>query len=227
MIWLATHMFGLCLLSFVAGTVSSALLLVQPALRQARERSTVRSSPTVVDALPIQRTLTPAALPSAPEVPQQWPRGDDTPAFASSSTNTPLDVIVVVGSEPSTDDPARCSVPISEVTTLGDEQDEPATFHEPAARHEPATFHDPGVAEEPAFGDTARPVAQAGPALATAEAFVPDTEYVVKGNTRSMRYHTMDSPYFERTKAGAWFRSIDEAEQAGFTAWNERRPKVR
>ncbi|WP_324266379.1 sunset domain-containing protein [Saccharopolyspora mangrovi] len=50
----------------------------------------------------------------------------------------------------------------------------------------------------------------------------PDSSYRVKGNTRSKRYHTMQSPYYERTKAGVWFRSAADAERAGFSAWNSR-----
>ena len=50
----------------------------------------------------------------------------------------------------------------------------------------------------------------------------PDSGYRVKGNTRSKRYHTMQSPYYERTKASVWFRSAADAERAGFSAWNSR-----
>ncbi|GAB3678714.1 hypothetical protein GCM10027597_20940 [Saccharopolyspora tripterygii] len=50
----------------------------------------------------------------------------------------------------------------------------------------------------------------------------PDRGYRVKGNTRSKRYHTMQSPYYERTKATVWFRSAADAERAGFAAWNSK-----
>ncbi|MCO1580781.1 hypothetical protein M8C13_33995 [Crossiella sp. SN42] len=45
----------------------------------------------------------------------------------------------------------------------------------------------------------------------------------VKGNTRTKRYHTPDSPYFNRTKGDIWFASAAEAEQAGYTPGVARR----
>lgn len=50
----------------------------------------------------------------------------------------------------------------------------------------------------------------------------PDKGHRIKGNVRSKRYHTMQSPYYERTKATVWFRSASEAEQAGFSPWHKR-----
>jgi hypothetical protein len=40
-----------------------------------------------------------------------------------------------------------------------------------------------------------------------------------------MLFHTTTSPYYTRTKAEVWFRTPEDAEQAGFTAWN--RPRQR
>lgn len=45
----------------------------------------------------------------------------------------------------------------------------------------------------------------------------PPAEYAVKGNERSMKYHTSDSAGYERTIADVWFRSTEAAEKAGFT----------
>ncbi|NUT91609.1 MAG: hypothetical protein HOY78_06205 [Saccharothrix sp.] len=46
---------------------------------------------------------------------------------------------------------------------------------------------------------------------------------VVKGSSKSMIFHTPDSPYFKRMKGDVTFRSIAEAEEAGYTRW---RPKT-
>jgi len=40
--------------------------------------------------------------------------------------------------------------------------------------------------------------------------------YPVKGNADSMKYHTPESPYFDRTVAEVWFASAEAAEAAGF-----------
>jgi large subunit ribosomal protein L17 len=44
---------------------------------------------------------------------------------------------------------------------------------------------------------------------------VPDG-YPVKGNADSMKYHTPESPYYDRTVAEVWFASAEAAEAAGF-----------
>lgn len=61
-----------------------------------------------------------------------------------------------------------------------------------------------------------------GGVRAKADGRSPDKNYRVKGNSRSKLYHTMQSPYYERTKATVWFRSAAEAEEAGFAPWNWR-----
>lgn len=44
--------------------------------------------------------------------------------------------------------------------------------------------------------------------------------WTIKGNADSMLYHTVDSPYYGRTKAEAWFREEAAAERAGFRRWD-------
>lgn len=61
-----------------------------------------------------------------------------------------------------------------------------------------------------------------GAVHAKADGRSPNKSYRVKGNSRSKLYHTMQSPYYERTKATVWFRSAAEAEEAGFAPWNWR-----
>lgn len=51
----------------------------------------------------------------------------------------------------------------------------------------------------------------------------PGENYTVKGHFASRQYHTSDSPYFDRVVAEVWFRSAEEAEEAGFEPWDGRR----
>ena len=93
----------------------------------------------------------------------------------------------------------------------------------------------PGPAVDIPVPQTSSPAASAPPSdvahaahpfpgalRAKADGRSPDKSYRVKGNSRSKLYHTMQSPYYERTKATVWFRSAAEAEQAGFAPWNWR-----
>ncbi|MFT8395506.1 hypothetical protein [Propionibacterium sp.] len=45
----------------------------------------------------------------------------------------------------------------------------------------------------------------------------PPEGYTIKGNKRSMKYHTPDAAGFARTHADVWFSSEEAAESAGFT----------
>ncbi len=46
----------------------------------------------------------------------------------------------------------------------------------------------------------------------------PPDGYDIKGNEDSMKYHTPESPWYERTIAEVWFNSAAAAEKAGFVA---------
>lgn len=49
----------------------------------------------------------------------------------------------------------------------------------------------------------------------------------IKANSKSRIGHTSESPYFSRMKGDVAFRSVQEAEQAGYTIWSARtRTKV-
>ena len=72
----------------------------------------------------------------------------------------------------------------------------------------------PAEGGEPFGPGSARPLADGGP---------PGPEYTVKGNADSKLYHTTESPYYVRTRAEAWFASVEAAEAAGFAPWNLRR----
>lgn len=56
-----------------------------------------------------------------------------------------------------------------------------------------------------------------------ADGSAPSDEFTVKGNADSMLFHTIESPYYPRTRAEVWFKTAAAAEEAGFTAWNKRR----
>lgn len=45
----------------------------------------------------------------------------------------------------------------------------------------------------------------------------PPAGYTIKGNERSMKYHTEDAAGYDRTNADVWFKSEKDAEAAGFT----------
>ncbi len=46
----------------------------------------------------------------------------------------------------------------------------------------------------------------------------PPEGYDIKGNEDSMKYHTVESPWYDRTIAEVWFNSAEAAEAAGFVA---------
>ncbi|MBP2335321.1 hypothetical protein JOF41_001499 [Saccharothrix coeruleofusca] len=103
---------------------------------------------------------------------------------------------------------------------------EPAAV-EPAAAEPVAVEPAPestAVGTEPAAAEpvavATEPVAEAAPVAAPA----PDAEPVlIKGSSKSMIFHTPDSPYFRRMKGDVTFNSVAEAERAGYTQW---RPKA-
>ncbi len=45
----------------------------------------------------------------------------------------------------------------------------------------------------------------------------PPEGYVIKGNERSMKYHTQEAAGYDRTNADVWFNSEEAAQAAGFT----------
>ncbi|MBW0093457.1 hypothetical protein I4I77_28155, partial [Pseudonocardia sp. KRD-188] len=70
--------------------------------------------------------------------------------------------------------------------------------------------------------DAVRPGRFPGSALPLEGGASPSPSHTVKGNADSMLYHTVDSPYYGRTKAGVWFTSTADAEAAGFSNWKRR-----
>ena len=58
-----------------------------------------------------------------------------------------------------------------------------------------------------------------GSAAAREDRSMPEG-YPIKGNARSMLFHTPASPYYTRTVAEVWFDSEANAEAAGFIRWD-------
>ncbi|MDN5858906.1 MAG: hypothetical protein L0H84_09805 [Pseudonocardia sp.] len=108
----------------------------------------------------------------------------------------------------------------------------PAEEPKPAAPVESAEQVADVAAEEPAAPEEPAAKVAAPNALFTdspekgvaplADGSAPGPEFVIKGNADSMLFHTQSSPYFGRTKAEVWFRTEEEATNAGFTKWSRR-----
>jgi hypothetical protein len=67
---------------------------------------------------------------------------------------------------------------------------------------------------------TAQPGPYPGSLLPAADGTNPTPEHRIKAHEGSRRYHTPDSPFYQRTRGDAWFRTVEEARAAGFTAWD-------
>ena len=72
----------------------------------------------------------------------------------------------------------------------------------PATEEEPVAEEEPAIDDEPSESQT-----------------VEIDPVIVKGSKKSMRYHTPDSPYYNRLKGDVIFESVADAEEAGYTAW--------
>jgi large subunit ribosomal protein L17 len=68
---------------------------------------------------------------------------------------------------------------------------------------------------EPTGWGTDHPFGEGSHAPLDDPATAPDG-YPVKGNADSMKYHTPESPYYDRTVAEVWFATAEAAEAAGF-----------
>ena len=75
---------------------------------------------------------------------------------------------------------------------------------------------DETATDEPSTADLAEAAATWGPDAYVGEE--PPAGYDIKGNADSMKYHTPESPWYERTVAEVWFDSAEAAEKAGFAA---------
>lgn len=60
----------------------------------------------------------------------------------------------------------------------------------------------------------------AGTAEALPDGSSPHPDYLIKGNADSMKFHTIESPYYGRTRAEVWFDAEESARAAGFRRWD-------
>ena len=59
-----------------------------------------------------------------------------------------------------------------------------------------------------------------GAVLPLADGSAPSPGHTIKGDTDSMLYHAPDSPSYASSRAQVWFRTEDDAQDAGFRPWN-------
>jgi hypothetical protein len=119
--------------------------------------------------------------------------------------------------------------------------DQPAAQPEPTTDTSTSTATDsaaeapaaviPAPAAEPVVEElvvaepvVAEPVVEE-PVAAEPVVLIAEESLEVKANSKSMIFHTPDSPYYKRMKGDVTFRSVAEAERAGYTQWTPK-PKV-
>lgn len=88
------------------------------------------------------------------------------------------------------------------------------TTSTPSAGTQTQSFSEPVDAPQTEAGQTVDRSAYGEDAFVGAE---PPAGYTIKGNERSMKYHTEGTGGYERTIADVWFTSEEAAEKAGFT----------
>ena len=105
-----------------------------------------------------------------------------------------------------------------------DEKDPAADAPPPAPMPvEDATLFDvepEAAGEAPASDDPAHPYGD-GSAAPLDQGRAPGPDYTVKAVTRSMTFHTPESPWFARICAEVWFDSEESARAAGFARWDD------
>ncbi len=125
--------------------------------------------------------------------------------------NAPMAVIEIVTEtvEESRANKAKAK-PAAKAAAKASEKKAPAKKDAVAAEAAAAAVETPAAAVEPVEADAAK----YGEGSYVGEN--PPAGYEIKGNEDSMKFHTPDSPYYERTVAEVWFNSVEAAEKAGF-----------
>lgn len=146
--------------------------------------------------------------------------GWDRPPAPEPTTQPPLTEMGAPGPvvvDDVVEEPEAAEAPVEEV---------PAVEEPPPGKHLADTE---GLEQVPAeeVGDDMGEGLPAGPfgpgsAEPQEDGSSPGAAYTIKGNTGSMLFHAPDSPYYERTKAEAWFATEDAARAAGFASWRDR-----
>jgi len=81
----------------------------------------------------------------------------------------------------------------------------------------PSTSATASTGATPSTSDEAEPVERKTYGPGSYVGSKPPKGFEVKGNERSMKYHTPDSPAYERTISDVWFNSTEAAENNGFS----------
>ena len=183
---------------------------------------------------PIERgaPVTPpvAEEPVAEEPVVEEPVVDEPPAYEASGGSHAAETSYAA-SEPV---PAPLTDPLPEAPAdpASSVYDSP-TVEEPVAEETPAATTGP----EPVAFD-AEPAGTTAPSEQAAFAGVPAGRYgegsadptvdgsapegwTIKGSEDSKKYHTPESPWYERTQAEVWFESEGKAQSAGFKRWDD------
>lgn len=126
----------------------------------------------------------------------------EEPAAETVDQLEPLDDPAVAGADPATTNAAD---PVDAAPVVGDTGNTAAD----------ATEEIPTVTPADSVGEEAAPVHADGIGSYTGED--PPEGFTIKGNERSMKYHTPDSGGYDRTIAEVWFSSEEAAQRAGFT----------
>lgn len=229
-------LFAVLFICFATGTLAAELLFGRP-VRGFRFPAEVGGAPVVANPTARQRPPTqPRSLPAPKPATTRKPRAtSDAAVFgASRDAGSLVEITVLAANGPRMPDPAEGAVPHTSLLQRDDrpvrethagagasrglEADQPAADGRQAEERESATPQ--ATRPHEAAGDILHPFP--GAVRARTDGRSPESGYRVKGNSRSKLYHTMQSPYYERTKATVWFRTAAEAERAGFSPWNWR-----
>lgn len=163
-------------------------------------------------------TPAPAPRPAAPQAAQSAPGPEPDDTGGASPDEALSDAVA----EPHDDTTPDAPVELVEVESpeeprkpdpLTDPLEEVSQFAEPAPVADALADE---VTEAPYGPDSAAP----GPSGES-----PGPTYTVKGNKKSMIFHTAESPSYERTKAQVWFTDETTAESAGFRHWKADKPQ--
>lgn len=201
--------FLLVLLCFATGSLANAMFLSRPLRQGGHMVFPAIREPEAIEQAPAEPMK---SLPASAG-PRTARSEDDAPAFTSfSESDGTLEVTVLISGNDGSDQAG------GELAGAGlaDLSEEYVVEGIPVQK----TGEDIAEPEIPAEEESSDPYPGAVKAKPNGQS--PRSGYRVKGNTRSKRYHTMQSPYYERTKASVWFRSAADAERAGFSAWNAR-----
>lgn len=133
---------------------------------------------------------------------------ESEPAASEAGSIAPGPEPVVADAEPAAPQPVGAVNPLFAPVTAGDLP--------------PITAEAPRPSPTPRSRRPARDWGS-GSAAPLPDGSAPGPEYPIKGNAGSMLFHSPSSPYYERTRAEVWFRTVTDARAAGFTEWVPRK----